>query len=81
MGWKPFAALRGAPITEAARWEPDQWELFAGPGPDVRKEDVRAIPLGTLIGVDPSLDEVVRMDVGRALWRDVDDLKKWQIWK
>jgi hypothetical protein len=33
-----LAALRGEPVTEAARWEEDYWELFAGCGPDVPKE-------------------------------------------
>jgi hypothetical protein len=32
-------------VTEAMRWEDDEWELFAGPGPDVPKgSDTRRSP-------------------------------------
>ena len=72
-------ALRGERITEAARWEDEQWELFAGAGPDVPLDEVRVVPLGTLLAVDPALDAVTRLDVGRALWRDADD-GDWNHW-
>lgn len=71
-------ALRGKRITEAARWEEDQWELFAGAGPDVPREEIRVIPLGTLLAADPSLSAVVKLPVGRALWRD--DHSEWHPW-
>lgn len=71
-------ALRGARITEAARWEEDQWELFAGAGPDVPKENVRVVPLGTLLAIDDSLNAVVHLPVGRGLWRDARS--EWQRW-
>ena len=71
-------ALRGERITEAARWEEDQWELFAGAGPDVPKEDVRVVPLGTLLAADDSLDPVVHLPVGSGLWRDANS--EWQRW-
>ena len=28
-------ALRGKPITEVMRWEEEEWEMFAGAGPDI----------------------------------------------
>jgi uncharacterized protein DUF4262 len=73
-------ALRGERITEAARWEDDQWELFAGAGPDVPPSEVRVIPLGTLLAVDPSLEVVTSLKVGKALWRDTSDFM-WRPWE
>jgi hypothetical protein len=64
-----LAALRGEAITEAARWEQDQWELFAGAGPDVPEDQIRVVPLGTLLAFDGSLVQVTQLDVGRAVWR------------
>jgi hypothetical protein len=72
-------ALRGGRITEAARWEEEQWELFAGAGPDVPPDEIRVVPLGTLLAVDQSLDAVTQLDVGRALWRDAED-GDWNRW-
>jgi hypothetical protein len=74
-----LAALRGDRITEAARWEEDEWELFAGAAPDVPEEEIRTVPLGTLLAVDESLLPVVGLPVGRALWRDVDS--DWRPWE
>ena len=73
-------ALKGKAIAEAARWEENEWELFAGAGPDVDKADVRIVPLGTLIGADSSLEAAAGLDVGQALRRDPDDLE-WREWK
>jgi hypothetical protein len=65
-----LAALQGEPVTEAARWEEDYWELFAGCGPDVPKDEQRVVALGTLVAADPSLAAVMKLEVGAALWRD-----------
>lgn len=73
-------ALRGGRITEAARWEEDQWELFSGAGPDVPRENIRVVPLGTLLAVDESLSAITNLKVGRALWRDSTELE-WHLWK
>jgi hypothetical protein len=73
-----LAALRGERVTEAARWEEDDWELFAGAGPDVPKHEMRVVPLGTLVAADPSLLPVVHLDVGAALWRD--EISEWRPW-
>jgi hypothetical protein len=74
-----LAALRGQRITEAARWEEEHWELFAGPGPEVSESEARVVPLGTLLALDQSLVDVTRLDVGSALWRD-SELGGWQRW-
>jgi hypothetical protein len=75
-----LAALKGATITEAARWEETEWELFAGPGPDVKREDARVVPLGVLLGADATLRAVVDLEVGGALWRD-DEGGDWNVWE
>lgn len=72
-------ALRGKLVTEAVRWEVNQWELFAGAGPDVPRDDIREVPLGTLLAADPSLNAVVTLEVGKGLWRDPADLI-WHNW-
>lgn len=73
-------ALRGHPVTEAARWEEGLWEMFAGAGPDVSPEDVRKVPLRTLVAIDGSLAPVMQLGVGEALWRDADELL-WNEWE
>jgi hypothetical protein len=75
-----LAALMGARITEAVRWETDQWEMFAGAGPDVSDEQARAVPLATLLASDPSLDIVTSLNLGEGVWRSAEDLH-WHPWK
>lgn len=72
-------ALMGERVTEAARWEEGYWEAFAGSGEDVRPEDARLVPLGTLLGADPSAEALTRLPVGAATWRDPDG--EWQAWR
>jgi hypothetical protein len=73
-------ALRGERITEASRWEDDEWELFAGAGPDVPRSEIRVVPLATLIALDPSLEAVTSLKVGKSLWRDTSDFM-WRPWE
>jgi hypothetical protein len=73
------AALLGSKVTEAARWEEDEWELFAGAGPDVSAEEMRVVPIGTLLGVDSSLMRVIELPVGKAMWREATELE-WHDW-
>ena len=72
-------ALKGKTITEVARWEDHVWEMFSGPGPDVEKEDIRLVPLGTILGIDTTLKPIVNLIVGQGLWRDNKD-SSWQDW-
>lgn len=73
-----LAALSGDPVTEACRWEEDEWELFAGAGPDVTRGEMRIVPLGTLLAADASLQPVVHLTIGCGLWRDA--ASKWHPW-
>jgi hypothetical protein len=72
-------ALCGEPITELMRWEKDEWEMFAGPGPDVKKEDTRVVSLGTILGIDKTLLPAVDIEIGKGLWRTDKD-SEWQNW-
>ncbi len=72
-------ALKGATITEVARWEDNEWEMFAGAGPDVQKEDIRVISLGTMLGIDRTLFRVLGLAIGEGLWRDTVD-SEWNNW-
>ncbi|MFZ0955593.1 MAG: DUF4262 domain-containing protein [Candidatus Sulfotelmatobacter sp.] len=74
-----LAALRGNRITEAARWEDDDWEMFAGAGPDVPKDEMRVVPLGTLLAADEALVPVISLRIGSGLWRDATSV--WHPWE
>lgn len=71
--------LAGAKATDVMRWEEDDWEIFAGAGPDIPKAEMRIVPLGTLLGIDTSLQVAVDLEVGKGLWRDALALD-WQPW-
>jgi hypothetical protein len=74
-----LAALRGERVTEACRWEENEWELFAGNGPETPQEEVRVVPLETLLWNDPSLHVILDLPVGEGLWRD--EASDWHIWR
>ncbi len=74
-----FMALKGECITELTRWEENEWEMFAGAGPDVEEEDIRIVPFGTLLGIDPSLETSINLEIGKGLWRDSKD-HEWTEW-
>jgi hypothetical protein len=74
-----LGALRGERITEAVRWEEDEWELLAGAGPDIPQEERRVVPLGVLLALDESLVPVVNLPSGEGLWRDA--LSDWHPWR
>jgi hypothetical protein len=72
-------ALRGFAVTEACRWEENYWELFAGVGPEVPKEEKRVVGLGMLLAADPSLAPILDLKIGDGIWRE-DDLE-WHVWE
>ncbi|UOE49207.1 DUF4262 domain-containing protein [Mucilaginibacter sp. SMC90] len=72
-------ALKGKTITEIAKWEDHVWEMFSEPGPDVEKEDIRIVPLGTILGIDTTLKPIVNLIIGQGLWRNDKD-SSWQDW-
>jgi hypothetical protein len=76
-----LAALRGERVTEAMRWEEDDWEIFTGDGPEVSKDMMRVVPLGTLIAADKSLVPVVNLAIEEGLWRDPDPDSEWRPWR
>jgi hypothetical protein len=65
-----LAALRGQPITEVVRWKEDEWELFAGAGPDVVVADIRRVPLASIVGFDSTTEDAVYLETGSGLWRE-----------
>ncbi len=71
-------ALRGGQITEVMRWERDEWEIFAGAGPDTTEAERRIVPLGILLTADPTLLPAVDLPIGAGLWRDPDS--EWHPW-
>lgn len=71
-------ALRGERITEVMRWEEDEWEIFAGAGPDVPEAERRVVPLGVLLAADESLLPAVNLSVGAGFWRDA--VSGWHPW-
>lgn len=76
-----LAALRGERITEVTRWEEDEWEMFAGAGPDVTETEMRVVALGTLVAADKSLDPVMHLAISEGLWRDSDPDSEWHPWR
>lgn len=73
-------ALRGKTIVELMRWEEHKWEMFSGPGPDFKEEEIRIVPLGTILGIDDTLQRTVNLDIGKGLWRDNKD-SEWNDWE
>ena len=77
-----LVALRGERVTEAARWEEDQWEIFANAGNDAPppQDEMRIVPLGTLLGADPSLVPVTSLAIGDGIFRDPEE-GEWKVWE
>jgi len=71
-------ALRGAPITQAMRREDDTWELFSRDSETFPKEEVRIVPLGGLVGFDPTLEPVLDLPLEKGLLRDPPG--PWRPW-
>lgn len=74
-----LAALRGQRVTELARWEVDDWEMFAGDGSQVTEAEMRVVPISTLVGADPTLAPALDLAVGAGVWRDKEG-GDWNVW-
>jgi hypothetical protein len=72
-------ALRGHAVTEMMRWEEGEWEMFSGAGPDVDKNDIRTVPLATLVALDATLECATSLVVGSGLWRE-EGSAEWHSW-
>lgn len=72
-------ALQGHRVTEASRWDKDEWELFSGSGPDTPRDQVRIVPIGTVLAADETLLPVLDLKVGKSLWRAGDEAD-WHEW-
>lgn len=73
-------SLKGKTIVELMRWEDHVWEMFSGPGPEFKEEDIRIVPLGTILGIDDTLQRTVNLAVGKGLWRENKD-SEWNDWQ
>jgi len=76
-----LAALRGERVTRAMRWEEDKWEILAGTESDIRNDESRIVPLGTLLAADESLVPAVHLPIGEGLWRDAAPGSEWHPWR
>ena len=80
MALTDLGALRGERITEVMRWEEDEWEIFAGWGPDIPDTQNRGVPLGVLLAADSSLLPAVDLPIERGLLRDEEVESEWRPW-
>lgn len=71
--------LFGKKITEIMRWEEDEWEGFTRNGEEVDKDDIRIVPIATLIGIDHTLKSIVNLPLEKGLWRE-DEKSEWNDW-
>lgn len=74
-----FDALKGEIVTEISRWKVDEWEMFAGAGPDIEEKDIRIVPLGTMLGIDKTIEASLDLEIGKGIWRD-STYSGWQKW-
>ncbi|CAA7196832.1 DUF4262 domain-containing protein [Chryseobacterium potabilaquae] len=72
-------ALFGTRITEVMRWEEDEWQGFTMNGEEIGKNDIRILPIATILGIDNSLAPITNLDIGKGLWRDSEELR-WKNW-
>lgn len=56
------------------------WEIFVGDGPDIPKDEIRVVSLGSLVAADESLVPVVHLAIGEGFLRDPDPDSEWHPW-
>jgi hypothetical protein len=72
-------ALLGEAITEVMRCEVNEWEMFAGAGPEVENKDMRVVSLGTILGIDGTILPAINLEIDKGLWRESAD-SDWNNW-
>jgi hypothetical protein len=60
--------LRGADVMRAARRTNDYWEMFSMR--PLREEDVRVVPVATLLAADETLGDLLALPIGAQRWRN-----------
>lgn len=75
-----ISALKGKALTEACRWDDDEWEIFNGSGPDTPKEDLRIVSLGFLLGHDESLAQIIENN-DCPFWFRESGMQPWFKWE
>ncbi len=65
-----LAALRGRPITDAMRWEIDEWEMFTELPSNRDKKQCRVVSIATLLAIDESLQVTLNLEVETGVWRE-----------
>jgi hypothetical protein len=73
-------ALFGKQLTEIACWENDTWAIFSGAGEKQPPSSIREVPMGTFLGIDPSLEFITCMKVEDGYWRNRRETE-WQVWR
>ncbi len=71
--------LMGKPITEVSRWEADEWEMFTEDPETIDKSQKRVVPFAVMLGMDESINEAMRIPIGRGLYRESKS-EAWQDW-
>ena len=77
-----LAALIGSPITEVARWEDGDFQMFAigDDGQQPEESDIRVVPLLTLVSADATLLSLASTPPGRSWWRENAE-HPWMHWR
>lgn len=71
--------LLGKKIIEVMRWEEDEWEAFTQNSEEISKENMRLIPISVLLGTDNTLQPILKLNIGKGLWRDAENME-WNDW-
>ena len=77
-----WRALQEKAITEVARWDDGEFQMFAV-GEDDRQphtDELRVVPFSTLVAADPGLEALYQTPAGASWWR-ADGASEWQRWR
>ncbi|SHF10539.1 DUF4262 domain-containing protein [Chryseobacterium vrystaatense] len=71
--------LLGKKATEIMRWEKDDWQIFTQDGNNIDEDNLRVVPITTILGIDETLLPIIKLNLGKGLWRSEDELI-WNDW-